>query len=129
MYLMVKSLLQSVHLFSVVIWANIFTVLSFITIAFDRMKSESVSHVWFFATPWTVAHQAPLSMEFSKQEYWSGYLFASPGALPEPGITLRSPELQADSLPSEPPGKPLWQNILKQKNPCAQHYRRVHLPL
>ena len=45
MYLMVKSLLQSVHLFSVVIWANIFTVLSFITIAFDRMKSESVSHV------------------------------------------------------------------------------------
>ena len=53
-----------------------------------------------------VAHQALLSMEFSRQEYWSGLPFPSPGHLPGPGIEPRSPVLQADSLPSEPPGKP-----------------------
>ena len=57
-------------------------------------------------TPWTVAHQAPLSMEFSRQEYWSGQSFPFPGDLPDPGFEPRSPALQADSLPSEPPGKP-----------------------
>ena len=65
-----------------------------------------LSHVRLFATPWTVAHQAPLSMEFSRREYWSGWPFPSPGDLPDPGIENRSPELQADSLLSEPPGKP-----------------------
>ena len=50
------------------------------------------------ATPWTVACQAPLSMEFSKQEYWSGLSFPSPGDLPDPGIKPGSPTLQADSL-------------------------------
>ena len=58
-------------------------------------------------TPWTVACQTPLSMGFPRQEYWSGYLFPSPGDLPYPGIKPVFPELQADSLPSEPPGKPL----------------------
>ena len=53
-----------------------------------------------------VARLAPLSMEFSRQEYWSGSPFTSPGHLPDPGIEPRPPELQADSLPSEPPGKP-----------------------
>ena len=53
------------------------------------------------ATPWTVAHQAPLSVEFSRQEYWSGLPFASPGDLPDPGIEPGSPALQADSLPTE----------------------------
>ena len=53
-------------------------------------------------TPWTVAHQAPLSMGFFRQEYWSGLPFPSPGNLPDPGIESRSPVLQADSLPSEP---------------------------
>ena len=53
----------------------------------------------------TVAPQAPLSMEFSRQEYWSGLPFSSPGDLPNPGIEPKSPALQADSLPSEPPGK------------------------
>ena len=57
--------------------------------------------------PWTVAHQAPLSMEFSRQEYWSGLPFPSPGGLPNPGIKAGSPALQADSLPSEPPSRPL----------------------
>ena len=64
-------------------------------------------------TPWTiVAHQAPLSMEFSSQEYWSGLSFPSPGDRPNPGIELGSPALQADSLPSELPGKPLNQDCL-----------------
>jgi len=54
---------------------------------------------------WAVACQAPLFMELSKQEYWSGLLFPSPGDLPDPGIKLVSPALQANSLPSEPPGK------------------------
>ena len=56
-------------------------------------------------TLWTVAHQAALSMGFSRQEYWSGLPFPSAGDLPNPGTEPRSPALQADSLPSEPPGK------------------------
>ena len=58
------------------------------------------------AIPWTVACQAPLSMGFSRQEYWSGLPFPSPGGLPNPGIEPRSPALEADALTSEPPGKP-----------------------
>ena len=64
------------------------------------------SHVQLFVTPWTVARRAPLSMGFSRQEYWSGLPFRSPGDLPDPGIEPRSPALQADSLPSESPGDP-----------------------
>ena len=56
--------------------------------------------------PWTVAHQDPLSMGFPRQEYWSELPFLSPEDLPNPGIKPRSPTLQADSLPAEPPGKP-----------------------
>ena len=59
-----------------------------------------------FATRWTVAHQTPPSVEFSRQEYWSGLPFPSPEDLPDPGIKYRSPMLQADSLLSESPGKP-----------------------
>ena len=59
------------------------------------------------ATPWTVACQASLSMGSSRQEYWSGFPFPSTGDLPEPGTEPGSPVLQADSLPSEPPGKPV----------------------
>ena len=59
--------------------------------------------VWLFAIPWTVAHQAPLSMGFSRQEYWNGMPFPFPGAFPDPGIKLQSPCLQTDSLWSEPP--------------------------
>ena len=65
-----------------------------------------LSRVWLFATPWTVASQAPPSMEFSWQEYWRGLPWPSPGDLPDPGIEPRSPTLQADALPSEPPRKP-----------------------
>ena len=64
-----------------------------------------LSRARLFATPQTVAYQAPQSMEFSRQEYWSGLPFPSPGDLPNPGIEPRSPALQADALPYEPPGK------------------------
>ena len=63
------------------------------------MLSHSV--VSDFASPWTVAHQAPLSMEFSRQEYWSGLPFPSPGHLSDSGIESGSPALQADALPLE----------------------------
>ena len=64
-----------------------------------------LSHVRLFATPWTIAYKAPLSMEFSRQEYRSGLPFPSPGDLPDPGIEPGSPALQADALPSESPGE------------------------
>ena len=70
-----------------------------------KKKVKSHSRVRFFATPWTVAHQAPPSLGFSRQEYWSGLPFPSPRDLPDPAIKPRSPELQADALPPEPPGK------------------------
>ena len=65
-----------------------------------------LSHIRLFATPWTIAYQAPPSMRFSRQEYWSGLPFPSPGDLPYPGIEPRSPALWADALSSKPPGKP-----------------------
>ena len=63
-----------------------------------------LSRVQLFATQWTVAYQATLSMGFSRQEYWSGLPFPSPGDLPDPGIEPGSPALQGDTLPSEPSG-------------------------
>ena len=69
-----------------------------------KVKVKSLSHVRLFATPWTVACQAPLSVGFSRQEYWSGLPFPSPGDLPDPGIEPGSPTLEADALTSEPPG-------------------------
>ena len=80
-----------------------------------------------FAAPWTVAHQAPLSMGFSRQEYWSGLPFPPPGDLPNPGIESGSPALEADALPSEPPGKskgrrktPLTEKVSKNVEDIAQ---------
>ena len=72
-----------------------------------KVKVKSLSPVLLFATPWTVAYQAPPSMGFSRQECWSGLPFPSPGDLPDPGIKPRSPALRADALPSEPSGKPI----------------------
>ena len=69
-----------------------------------KVKVKSLSRVQLFATLWTVGHQAPLSMGFSRQEYWSALPFPSPEDLPDPGIEPRSPALQADALPSEPIG-------------------------
>ena len=59
------------------------------------------------ATRWTVAHQAPLSMEFPRQEYWSGLPFPPPGDLPDSGIKPKSPSLTGEFFTPEPPGKPL----------------------
>ena len=75
----------------------------------DSLPFESPGKVKViqFATPWTVAHQAPLSVGFSRKEYWTGLPFPSPRDLPNPGIEPGSPVLQADSLPSELPEKPL----------------------
>ena len=69
-----------------------------------RSEVKSFSRVRLFAIPWTAAHQAPLSMGFSRQGYWSGLPFPSPGYFPDPGIEPRSPALQEDTLTSEPPG-------------------------
>ena len=63
-------------------------------------------------TPWTVADEGPPSMGFSRQEYWSGLPFPSPGNLPDPGIKPGSPALQADSLPAEPQGKPIHETFI-----------------
>ena len=71
------------------------------------LVASLLSLVWLFVTPQTVAHEASLSMEFSRQEYWSGLLCPPPGDLPNPGIKPRSSALQVDSLPSEPPGNPI----------------------
>ena len=70
---------------------------------------QLLSHVQLLGTPWTVAHQAPPSMRFSRHESWTGLPFPPLGHLPDPGIKPKSPAspvLQADSLPAEPPGNP-----------------------
>ena len=72
----------------------------------SESESEVAQSCPTLCDPWTVAHQAPPSMGFSRPEYWSGLPFPSPGDLPNPGIKPRSPALQADFLTSEPPGKP-----------------------
>ena len=72
----------------------------------SESESEVAQSCPTLCDPWTVAHQAPPSMGFSRQEYWSGLPFPSPGDLPDPGIKPRSPTMQADALTSEPQGKP-----------------------
>ena len=104
-YVLSKPLCPNLHLFTKLqalqapsFWIFVWCVLS------HSVMYDSV-------TPWTVAHQAPLSMGFSGQEYWSGLLFPSPGDLPDPGIKPMSPSLQGDYLPSEPREGPfgfLW---------------------
>ena len=80
-------------------------------------------------TPWIVACQPPLSMEFSRQEYWSGLPFPSPGGLPNPGIKPDLPALQADSLPSEPREKPEFSKTdLKMESQCSKRKTAQKLP-
>ena len=69
----------------------------------SNVEVKSLGRVRLFATPWTVAYQAPPSRGFFRQEYWSGLPFPSPRDLPNPEIEPRSPALQADALPSDPP--------------------------
>ena len=80
----------------------------------DKVKVKSLSHVQLFVTPWTIVYQASPSMGFSWQGYWSGFPLPSPGDLPNPGIEPRSPTLQADALHSEPPGKSLEGQGMRQ---------------
>ena len=98
--------------------------------------AASLSRVWLFATPRTVAHQAPLSMGILQEEYWSGQPCPSPGGLPHPGIEPKFPALQEDSLASESPGKPkntgmgsltLLQGIFptQESNQCLLHCRQI----
>ena len=85
-------------------------------------EMKLLSCVRLFATPWTVAYQAPLSMGFSRQECWSGLPFPSPGDVPDPGIELGSPTLQTDALPSEPPGRTGWNPIaITNQNPTIDN--------
>ena len=88
------------------------------------------SCAWLFSTPCTIAHQALLFMEFSKQEYWSGLLFDSPEDLPNPGIETRSPALQAESLPPRKPPRKLHdktrQHIKKQRHHIADKGPYIH---
>ena len=71
------------------------------------MRAKSLQSCLTLCDPWTVAHQAPLSMGFSRQEYWSGLPFLTAEALPNPGIEPVSPAWQTGSLPLAPPGKPM----------------------
>ena len=99
----------------------------------NKVKVKLLSHVRLSATPWTVAYQASPSMGFPRQEYWNGLPFPSPANLPDSGIKPRSPALQADALPSEPPGKPrlnkMWpllsrsHNLLCHINALIDHYQ------
>ena len=75
-----------------------------------------ISPVWRFVTPWTVAHQDSLSMEFSRQEYWSGWPCPAPGDCPDPGIKPRSPALQVDSCSGFSGGQRRPKNIICSSN-------------
>ena len=72
------------------------------------VHAQSLSHVQLSATPWITAHQAPLSMGFSRQEYWNGLPFPPPGDLPDPEIELISPALEGAVFAIEPPGAPFF---------------------
>ena len=98
------------------------------------MRAQSLSPVWLFATSWTVAHQAPLSMGFFRQEYWSGMPCPSPGDLPNPGIKPGSPASPAGGFfTTDPQGKPIilssWQLLIASLFPSArqnQPYSHSH---
>ena len=79
-------------------------------------------HVQLCVTPWTVAHQAPLSMEFSRQKYWSGLPHPPPGDLPNPGIEPKSFVLQADSIPLSHQGSPMYMYTYMNMYMCMYMY-------
>ena len=87
-----------------------------------KERKKMLSRVRLFVAPWTVAHQTPPSMGFSRQQYWSGLPFPSPGYLPDLVIGPRTPTMQADALLSEPPGKPIDKDlkITKKKKDLNQ---------
>ena len=83
-----------------------------------KWKCYLFSCIPLFVTPWTVAHQAPLSMEFSRQDYWSGEPVPSPGDRSDPGNEPESPSVQADSSLSEPLGKPFFTTVPDPREQC-----------
>ena len=98
--------------------------------SFHTLKSSSrvLHHIWLFATLWTIAHQAPLFVEFSRQEYWSGLPFSSPGDLPDPGIepvSPASPALAGEFFTTAPPWSKVMFKILKAR---LQQYVSQELP-
>ena len=107
--LMIKLFLHFSYFFHSVLQSWVFFLTYFVldqsSLKRKKVKVKSLSCVRLFATSWTVAYQAPPSMGFSRQECWSGLPFPFPGDLPDPGIEPGPPALQADALPSEPPGK------------------------
>ena len=97
----------------------------------DPLEKGMATHsrILTWRTPWTIAYQAPPSMGFSRQEHWSGLPFPSPGDLPDPEIEPGSPTLQADALPSEPPGKSkLSVKVSVNKNVLLSSYQ-IQRPL
>ena len=102
--------------FSFVLWKDIWPSNRSFIFMKNKVKVKSLSCVWLFVTPWTVACQAPSSMGFSRQELWSGWPFPCPGDLLKPGIEFGSPALQVDSLLYEPPGNPLWRYMVPYKD-------------
>ena len=90
--------------------------------------SYVLSHVILFVTLWTVSRQAPLSLEFSRQEYWSGLPFPSPGDLPDPGTEPGSPALQADSLQSLDQEDPLEKEMATCSSILAWRIPRTEEP-
>ena len=110
-YLCSSSTNQMTKLYDVLVLCYIYTTDFIGLIDFESESKKwnwrrSLSYVQLFATPWTVTLPAPLSLEFSRPEYWPEKLFPSPRNVPYPGIEPKSPPLQADSLLTEPPGKP-----------------------
>ena len=99
-------MLTKIHLIKAMVFPVVMYGCSSWTLKKERKKVKSLSRVQLFETPCTVAYQPPPSMGFSRQEYWSGLPFLSPGDRPHPGIEPGSPTFQADALTSEPPGKP-----------------------
>ena len=101
----------SCYYFIILLWYFVIFMLYLLALQMQqwkKVKVKSLSHVQLFATPWTVALQAPPSMGFSREGYWSGLPFPSPRDLSDPGIERGSSSLQADSLPAEPPRKPMF---------------------
>ena len=107
-----KSLLQHHSSKASILWRSACFMVQ-LSHPYMKVKVELLSRVQLLATPWSVARQAPLSMGSSGQEHWSGLPFPSPGDLPNPGIEPWSPALQADSLPSELPGKSTYTTTRK----------------
>ena len=103
----------------------------------EHACARSLDHIQFFATPWTVAHQAPLPMEFSRQDHWSGLSFPPPGDFLDPGIKTASPlspALASGFFTTESPGKPFL-HLMSTKTlkvvvkPCNMHLKMIRINL